>query len=184
MRKLLLSTALCVAAPICLATAANAQQNLAQQTVTFLCAAPTGHVCQFGVQTGGSQINFALPSGERKEMAGRHAACRQILCLRPRPGDARLQGAPSRPLVPGLLARRRHRPQFSERQGARPRAGCGRRFQGYRARNRTAWRGAAFRLAASDRSLQNARDRRAGGGARSADGIRPDDRVWRRGVEQ
>ena len=70
MRNLLLSTALCVAAPICLATAANAQQNLAQQTVTFLCAAPTGHVCQFGVQTGGSQINFALPSGERKEMAG------------------------------------------------------------------------------------------------------------------
>ena len=59
MRNLLLSTALCVAAPICLATAANAQQ-----TVTFLCAAPTGHVCQFAVQTAGSQKNFALPSGE------------------------------------------------------------------------------------------------------------------------
>ncbi len=52
-------------APICLATAASAQQ-----TVTFLCAAPTGHVCQFAVQTGGSQMAFALPSGERKEVPG------------------------------------------------------------------------------------------------------------------
>ena len=42
----------------------------AQQTVTFLCAAPAGHVCQYAVQTGGSQINFALPSGERKEVPG------------------------------------------------------------------------------------------------------------------
>ena len=65
MRKLLLSTALCIAAPICLATAASAQQ-----TVTFLCAAPAGHVCQFAVQTGGSQMAFALPSGERKEVPG------------------------------------------------------------------------------------------------------------------
>ncbi len=70
MRKLLLTTALCVAAPVCLAPAANAQQTLAQQTVTFLCAAPAGHVCQFAVQTGGSQIAFALPSGERKEVSG------------------------------------------------------------------------------------------------------------------
>ncbi len=54
----------------CLATAANAQQTLAQQTVTFLCAAPTGHVCQFAVQTGGSQVDFALPSGARKEAPG------------------------------------------------------------------------------------------------------------------
>src|SRR5271166_2434178 len=67
MRKLLLSTAL-AGALICLATAANAQQTLAQQTVTFLCAAPAGHVCQFAVQTGGSQIAFAFPSGERKEV--------------------------------------------------------------------------------------------------------------------
>ena len=65
MRKLLLATALCVAAPIWLGTAASAQQ-----TVTFLCAAPAGHVCQFAVQTGGSQIAFALPSGERKEVPG------------------------------------------------------------------------------------------------------------------
>jgi hypothetical protein len=64
MRNLLLSTALCLAAPICLATAASAQQ-----TVTFLCAAPAGHVCQFAVRTGGSQTTFALPSGERKEVA-------------------------------------------------------------------------------------------------------------------
>ena len=64
------NTALCVAAPFCLAPAATAQQTLAQQTVTFLCAAPAGHVCQFAVQTGGSQIAFALPSGERKEVPG------------------------------------------------------------------------------------------------------------------
>jgi hypothetical protein len=70
MRKMLLSTALCAAAPVCLATAANAQLMLAQQTVTFLCAAPAGHVCQFAVRTGGSQIAFALPSGERKELPG------------------------------------------------------------------------------------------------------------------
>ena len=70
MRKLLLSAALCVAAPVCLATAAEAQQTQAQQTVTFLCAAPAGHVCRFAVQTGGSQIAFALPSGERKEVPG------------------------------------------------------------------------------------------------------------------
>ena len=70
MRNQVLTTALCVAAPFCLAPAANAQQTLAQQTVTFLCAAPAGHVCQFAVQTGGSQIAFALPSGERKEVPG------------------------------------------------------------------------------------------------------------------
>ena len=63
MRSLLLSTALCLV-PICLATAASAQQ-----TVTFLCAAPAGHVCQFAVKTGGSQTTFALPAGERKEVA-------------------------------------------------------------------------------------------------------------------
>jgi hypothetical protein len=68
MRNLLLTTALCVA-PVCLASAANAQQTLTQQTVTFLCAAPAGHVCQFAVKTGGSQMTFALPSGERKDVA-------------------------------------------------------------------------------------------------------------------
>jgi|SRR5208337_3270115 len=70
MRNLLLTTALCAVASVCLAPAGNAQQTLAQQTVTFLCAAPAGHVCQFAVQTGGSQIAFALPSGERKEVPG------------------------------------------------------------------------------------------------------------------
>jgi hypothetical protein len=70
MRNLLLTTALCVAAPVWLALPANAQQALAQQTVTFLCAAPAGHVCQFAIQTGGSQVAFALPSGERKEVPG------------------------------------------------------------------------------------------------------------------
>jgi hypothetical protein len=70
MRNLLLTTALCVAAPVWLALPANAQQALAQQTVAFLCAAPAGHVCQFAIQTGGSQVAFALPSGERKEVPG------------------------------------------------------------------------------------------------------------------
>jgi hypothetical protein len=70
MRKLLLPVALCMAAPVCLATTAGAGQTLAQRAVTFLCAAPAGHVCQFAVQTGGSQMNIALPSGERKEVAG------------------------------------------------------------------------------------------------------------------
>jgi hypothetical protein len=69
MRNLLLTTALCVLAPVSLAPA-NAQLTLAEQTVTFLCAAPAGHVCQFAVQTGGSQIAFGLPSGERKEVPG------------------------------------------------------------------------------------------------------------------
>jgi hypothetical protein len=65
MRKLLLSAALCAATSIGAASSASAQQ-----TVTFLCAAPAGHVCQFAVQTGGSQMAFALPSGERKEVSG------------------------------------------------------------------------------------------------------------------
>ena len=64
MRNLLISTALCLA-PSFFATAASAQQP-----VTFLCAAPAGHVCQFAVKTGGAQMTFALPSGERKEVAG------------------------------------------------------------------------------------------------------------------
>jgi hypothetical protein len=40
----------------------------AGQSVTFLCAAPAGHVCQFAVQTAGAPIAFSLPSGERKEV--------------------------------------------------------------------------------------------------------------------
>ena len=65
MRNLLLAAALAVVAPIWLGAAARAQQP-----VTFLCAAPAGHVCQFAVKTGGSQMAFALPSGERKAVAG------------------------------------------------------------------------------------------------------------------
>jgi hypothetical protein len=65
MKKLLPAAALCLAASASLANWANAQQM-----VTFLCAAPAGHVCQFAVQTAGPPIAFALPSGERKEVAG------------------------------------------------------------------------------------------------------------------
>ncbi|MBV8615202.1 MAG: hypothetical protein JOY66_15755 [Acetobacteraceae bacterium] len=65
MKKLLLSAALCAAGAAWLSIAAYAQQ-----TVTFLCSAPAGHVCQYAVRTGGSQITFALPSGERKEVPG------------------------------------------------------------------------------------------------------------------
>jgi hypothetical protein len=61
MKKSLLSAALFAAASVGYVGAASAQQS-----VTFLCAAPAGHVCQFAVQTGGSQVAFALPSGERK----------------------------------------------------------------------------------------------------------------------
>jgi hypothetical protein len=65
MKNLLLTTALCVASLACAALPASAQQ-----TVTFLCAAPTGHVCQFAVHSAGSQVAFALPSGQRKEVPG------------------------------------------------------------------------------------------------------------------
>src|SRR5208337_4276763 len=65
MKKLPISAALCAATFVGLASSASAQQ-----TVTFLCAAPAGHVCQFAVQTAGSQMAFALPSGERKEVPG------------------------------------------------------------------------------------------------------------------
>jgi hypothetical protein len=62
MRHLFLAAALGVAAPIWLGAAASAQQ-----TVTFLCAAPAGHICQFAVKTGGSQMTFArrLASGRK-----------------------------------------------------------------------------------------------------------------------
>lgn len=65
MRRLLLSATLCALGPMHLATGAQAQQN-----VTFLCLAPTGHVCQYAVRSGGQEIAFALPSGERKEAPG------------------------------------------------------------------------------------------------------------------
>ena len=65
MKKLPQSAALVAAGAAWLSIAAHAQQ-----TVTFLCSAPAGHVCQYAVQTGGSQIAFALPSGQRKEVPG------------------------------------------------------------------------------------------------------------------
>ncbi len=65
MRAIVLSVAACLALPA-FAPAANAQQ----QPTIFFCRAPAGHVCQFAVQTGAEPINFALPSGERKEIPG------------------------------------------------------------------------------------------------------------------
>ena len=54
-----------------LAMTVGAQQTLAQQrTVRFLCAAPSGHVCQYRIRTPTGPIDFALPSGERREVAG------------------------------------------------------------------------------------------------------------------
>jgi hypothetical protein len=44
--------------------------TLAEQGVPFTCLAPAGHVCALGVRTRGTQINFALPSGQKKRMAG------------------------------------------------------------------------------------------------------------------
>ena len=63
-----LQAALAAVLPALIASAAP--PALAQQTVTFLCNAPQGHVCQFAVQTAGGPINFALPSGERKLVSG------------------------------------------------------------------------------------------------------------------
>ncbi len=71
MRKTILSAAICFAAPAFLAPAANAQELFAQQqTVTFVCLAPAGHVCQYSVRTAGGPMDFALPSGERRQVAG------------------------------------------------------------------------------------------------------------------
>jgi hypothetical protein len=65
MKGLFLSAALCALGSIASTTGARAQQ-----TVTFLCLAPAGHVCQYAVRSGGQEIAFALPSGERKEVPG------------------------------------------------------------------------------------------------------------------
>ena len=71
MRKTLVPVAICFALLAFLAPGASVQPVLAQQQpVTFLCLAPAGHVCQFSVRTGASPISFALPSGERRELAG------------------------------------------------------------------------------------------------------------------
>src|SRR5271166_4263140 len=65
MRSFVLAAALAVPMPACLTAPAAAQQ-----TVAFKCLAPAGHVCQFAIQTSGGPINFALPSGEKKEVPG------------------------------------------------------------------------------------------------------------------
>jgi hypothetical protein len=65
MKRLLLAGGLSLLSPQIFATAAHAQQ-----TVTFLCAAPAGHVCQFAVQTAAAPVSFSLPSGQRKEVPG------------------------------------------------------------------------------------------------------------------
>ncbi|HTR14165.1 MAG TPA: hypothetical protein VMI72_13170 [Roseiarcus sp.] len=66
MRGYLLS----LSAVLLAAAAAGPQHAAAQEAVTFTCIAAAGHVCQFAVRTGGGQINFALPSGETKEVPG------------------------------------------------------------------------------------------------------------------
>jgi hypothetical protein len=68
MNKLLLSAALCAIGSACLATGAQAQQ-----TVTFLCLAPTGHVCQYAVQTADKRSRSGfLRASERKCRGSRH----------------------------------------------------------------------------------------------------------------
>jgi hypothetical protein len=60
-----------LAATAFVAVALSAQPTLAQQrTVRFLCAAPTGHVCQYRILTPAGPVDFALPSGERREVGG------------------------------------------------------------------------------------------------------------------
>jgi hypothetical protein len=69
MRKTLLPVAICFALPAFLAPGTSAVLAQ-QQTVTFVCPLPAGHVCQFTVRTAASPISFALPAGERSELAG------------------------------------------------------------------------------------------------------------------
>jgi hypothetical protein len=71
MWKTFLAPAAFLALPAFLSPAASAQQISAQQeTARFVCTAPAGHVCQFRVRTAAGPVDFALPSGERREVAG------------------------------------------------------------------------------------------------------------------
>jgi hypothetical protein len=70
MSKTLVLVSICLALLAFLAPGASLQPVSAQQPATFLCLAPAGHVCQFAVRTGAGPISFALPSGERRELAG------------------------------------------------------------------------------------------------------------------
>ena len=65
MNRILLRGALGAAA---LLAGVSAGPAFAQQTVTFLCNAPAGHVCQFQINTAAGPINFALPSGQRTQI--------------------------------------------------------------------------------------------------------------------
>jgi hypothetical protein len=49
-----------------LATPAFAQEK----AVEFVCSAPAGHTCQFGIKTAKGPVNFALPSGQKKVVEG------------------------------------------------------------------------------------------------------------------
>lgn len=60
MKKLLLSL------PVGLGLFYGAPGADAREGATFVCAAPAGHVCQFGVRTRNRETHFALPSGRRK----------------------------------------------------------------------------------------------------------------------
>jgi hypothetical protein len=80
-RRMEMKNALLIATAF-LALAVGAQQTLAQErTVRFLCHAPTGHTCQYRVRTAAGPVDFALPSGERREVAGvtplvdKHCVC-------------------------------------------------------------------------------------------------------------
>ena len=82
MRMTFLFSAAFLALSAFLAPAARAQQALVAQQVTvrFLCLAPAGHVCQFSVRTGAGPVDFALPSGERREVAD-VAPCNDKYCV-------------------------------------------------------------------------------------------------------
>jgi len=67
MRNTRLLVAICLA-PLAFLAPGTSAVLAQQQTVTFLCLAPAGHVCQFTVRTGVSPISFALPSGERSQL--------------------------------------------------------------------------------------------------------------------
>jgi len=53
-----------------IAGAACAFHALAAQSATFACVVAKGHVCQFAVRTGETQVNFALPAGHKKSVPG------------------------------------------------------------------------------------------------------------------
>jgi hypothetical protein len=81
MKGWLLAGGLSLLSPQIFMTAAQAGQ-----TVTFLCAAPAGHICQFAVQTAGAPIAFSLPSGERKEVPNITPRAHKYCVCDPGPG--------------------------------------------------------------------------------------------------